>query len=59
MLLHHLGGWDRDITTDNMLNDFAVCNLQNPKTLPTTLPAILTFQRTQSFNRDPGTASCI
>jgi CubicO group peptidase (beta-lactamase class C family) len=28
--------------------------VQNPKSLPTTLPAILTFQRGELFNRDPG-----
>jgi CubicO group peptidase (beta-lactamase class C family) len=53
-LLHHLGGWDRDISGDSMLADFQVC--QNASgTLPTTPQAIINYMRLQPFDHDPGT----
>lgn len=53
-LLHHLGGWDRDQTTDPMLNDWAVCQFANPDALPTTQTAILNQTRTVAFDYKPG-----
>jgi CubicO group peptidase (beta-lactamase class C family) len=53
-LLHHLGGWDRAVSTDPMLNDYEVCS-QTSNTLPTTYQAIIDHMKDKMFNHDPGT----
>lgn len=55
-LLHHLGGWDRDQTTDPMINDWAVCQFANPDALPTTKTSILNYSRSLAFDYKPGYA---
>ncbi len=54
-LLHHTGGWDRQLTKDPMINDWNVCTAQNPDALPTTLTSILDYARTQQIDHVPGT----
>ncbi len=55
-LLHHTGGWDRDITADPMLNDFAVCTFQDPDALPTTQESIAAYARALPFDHTVGFA---
>jgi CubicO group peptidase (beta-lactamase class C family) len=53
-LLHHIGGWDRDIFRDPMIADFQVC-AEVTDSLPTNQQAIIDYMKTKPFNHDPGT----